>query len=184
MKKVFAVAALLVSLCVVSCNAPVKGKNGVTYNTALQYNDYILNKQKDIINLIIEYSQASQNDLAKADVILDTAVATSDRYIKDIEGMPEWKGSSTFRDDALALFKFYKKTFSEDYQYIVDMQKDGNVTKEEETKYNQLVASITSNEGRLDANMKRAQQEFANKNGFKLEKTEMQDKIDQMKESK
>ena len=181
MKNVFAIIAMFISVLFISCNGPIKGKNGVSYKTALQYNDYILNKQKDIVNLIMQYAQAGQNDLAKADVILDTAIATSNRYINDVEGMPAWKGDSTFRDTTLSLFRFYKNTFSGGYRYIIDMQRDGTVSAAEEEKYKQIVADITDTEGRLDANMKRTQQAFADKNGFRVERTELQDKINQMK---
>jgi hypothetical protein len=172
-------AAILLFLT--ACNAPVKGKNGVEYKSAVAYNDYIVNKQDAVIKLIMQFAQESQTDLNKADQTIDKAVVNVDQTIKDIEGMPEWKGNTTLRDDAISLFKFYKKTFSEDYKRIIAMQKDGEVTNEEAKENEQIVSRITNAEAQMDAQFKNAQREFASKNGFRIGENEMQGKIDEMK---
>lgn len=175
----------MIALLFVACQYTVTGKNGVTYTTALQYNNYISNKQKVIINLFIRYAESNKvNDFTKLEAILDTAAATTVRYIADIEGMPAWKGDSAFRDNAVMLFRFYNKTFNNDYRSIVNMQKDGTVTVEEQGTYNELATTLTSTEGRLDANLKRAQQAFAQKNGFRTERIAQQDQINEMRGAK
>ena len=171
-------AAMLFML--VACNRPVKGKNGVVYASAISYNDYIVNRQMEVMKVIFKLNDEMKNDLGAADQTLNTAVGLIDKDITEIEGMPEWKNSTSLRDNALALFQFYKVGFGTYYRRIIAIQKDGEVTPAEDTELKQLASKINDSEGPLDTKFQKAQEEFGSQNGMKVQKNELQDKIDQM----
>ncbi|MEO7312187.1 MAG: hypothetical protein ABIX01_17420 [Chitinophagaceae bacterium] len=180
MKNVLIVIAA--AMMFVGCKTTAKGKNGVVYNSAVEYNDYIVTKQTDLVKQIIRFSKEAQDgDLTAAGRTVDDAVSFSDKAITDIEGMPEWKGNTTMRDNAVNLFKFYKEIFARDYRRILEMKGDNQLTPEEESEYNKMMANITSKEGDLDKEFKASQQSFAKDNNMKVLENDMQKKIDEMK---
>src|ERR1044072_6764441 len=69
MKKIL-VLGFSLAILVVSCNKPVKGKNGVTYKTAVEYNDYIVNRQSTLIKDVIAFGGAAQTNLDSAEHML------------------------------------------------------------------------------------------------------------------
>jgi hypothetical protein len=179
MKKLsFVLAAAL--LLFTSCTPPVKNKNGTVYKSSIDYNDYIVNRQNEIIEYVLKFSKESTTDLDKAEQTIDSAVVHIDRIVTDIEGMPAWKNNTGLRDNALALFKFYKTTFSQSYMQIIAMQKDGEVTEDEQKQSEVIVDKITSAEEKLDQSFQNAQADFAKANGFRFKKNELQDKIDDL----
>jgi len=154
----------------------------VEYSSALQYNDYIVNKQSDIAKQMIQLVTETQTDLAKAEQTRTLMVTRIAQTIRDIERMPDWKGNTILRDKALSIFGFYRGLFADDYKRVIDMQKDGDVSPEEEAEYNKIMKNVESREDVLDRDFKTAQMDFASKNGFQVATTsEMQSKIDSIK---
>lgn len=161
----------------------VEGTNGEAYKNAIQYNDFIVNKQTEVAKQIMQFAAESQTDLNTAEQTINQAVSKVSQTITAIEGMPDWKGNTALRDSALSLFRFYKTIFSDDYRRIIAMQKDGTVSQEEKTEYYQITQKINSSEAKLDAGFKTAQKDFALQNGFKVATNELQGKIDEMKKA-
>ncbi|MES2772829.1 MAG: hypothetical protein V4722_01505 [Bacteroidota bacterium] len=166
---------ILVSLCTVAllftaCTAPVKGKNGVTYKNAVDYNDYIVQKQDNVIKLIEKFKTVSQGEAQKTDAFLTDATQQVDKIITDVEGMPEWKGSSDMRDKALAMFKFYKTIFGDSYKRLVAISSDGEVTTTEEKEQDDILKKMTDVGTPIEDAFLAAQKEYASKNNMKLEK--------------
>ena len=178
MKKLVSFIAIAAMVVAVGCKTTAKGKNGVEYTSAVQYNDYIVNKQKDVMTAVLEFSKES--DPSKIETIVDATIPKIQSAITDIEGMPEWKGNAAMRDNALALFRFYKDIFGKDYKEIIGMQKDGEISAEEETRINSISSGISSRETKLDADFKKAQQDFAKANNMLITENSMQKDIDKL----
>ena len=90
--------------------------------------------------------------------------------------MPDWKGNTAFRDRALDLFALYKEFLSKDYRDMLEAKKDGQITPEEQTKIAKIQSSIAENEAKLDAALKKAQQDFAESNHMSLANKPVQEK--------
>ncbi len=73
----FFLSALLV-LGFTACKETVKGKNGVDYKSASEYNEYIVNRQTDLMQKIIEFGKV-------ANVSIDSAEAWARQSIPDME---------------------------------------------------------------------------------------------------
>jgi hypothetical protein len=169
----FAVAALA------ACNKPVKGRNGVTYKSAVDYNDYIVGRQSTLIKNVLKFGEIAQTNLDSAELLLNGFSKDTDKMINELKGMPAWKGDSTLRDAAVKSFTFYKKVFDQDYRRILEIRKDENAGSEAITEINEIVDNITKEEEKFDKDFHNAQKDFANKNKMKLRENEMQKKIDE-----
>ena len=179
MKKIF--FFLLMTVNVIACKQSVKGTNGVTYKSPVQYNDYIVGRQTTLMKNIVDFSKASEVNLDSAEKMLDSYVNETTNMIYEIKGMPPYKGDSSLRDAAVRTFSFYKKVFEDDYKQIIRLNIDGESNTEEGTeKMKRIVEDISKEEEKLDKAFHNAQSEFANKNNMKLMENSMQKKVNDL----
>ncbi len=179
MKRIF--FFLVMAAGFIACKQSVKGTNGVTYKSPVQYNDYIVGRQTTLMKNIVDFSKASQVNLDSAEKMLDGYVIETSTMIKEIKGMPPYKGDSSLRDAAVRTFGFYKKVFEDDYKQIISLNKNGESIKEEgAAKVNSIVEDISKEEEKLDKAFHNAQSEFANKNNMKLMENTMQKKVNEL----
>jgi hypothetical protein len=168
-----------------SCDAGVEGKNGIRYKNAAEYNEYIMENQKDIVNVFLEFGKAVENDLDSADRTLDKGVKISDKALFNLKGMPAFKGDSAFRNAAIQSFEFYGYIIANEYRQIISIRRKGvNQTDEDFAFLNGLPELIGKREEKYDRAFHNAQKAFADKNNLSLVKNELQDKVDQAEEKK
>ncbi len=153
-------------------NIEQKNSNNA-FASAVEYNNYIIGKQKDVLNDILMFS--SEQDASKGNKIMTDGVSKIDQHIKDLQNMPAWKGNTTFRDKAIDLFKFYKEMFATDYTSLLD----GKDT-EDLTKITGAQSSITEKEGKLEEAFIKAQKDFATANNIPLADNPMQKQVNSM----
>jgi hypothetical protein len=166
----------------ITCKQSVKGENGVVYKSAVEYNDYIISRQSTLIKNVMDFVKVSQTDLDSADKILDKNVAEISIMIKDLNGMPAYKGDSTLRNAAINLFQFYKRVFGNEYKKLIEIRRSGgDSTSEGVVEMNSIVERVTKEEESYDKSFHNAQKDFAEKNNMKLTGNELQKNIDQMK---
>src|ERR1700741_3668557 len=102
---------IVLAFCFIACNQPVKGKNGVTYKSAVQYNDYIVGRQSKLMQHVLDFSKAAANNLDSAEKMLTEFTNETAQTVEDIKGMPAYKGDTSLRDAAVRSFSFYKNVF-------------------------------------------------------------------------
>lgn len=163
---------------------PVKGTNGITYKTPVQYNDYIVTRQTTLMENIMSFVDVAQSNLDSAEILLDKYVKATGDMIREIKGMPPYKGDSTLRDAAAGIFGFYKKIFDKDYRQIIHIRKgEEGQSADADTQIEQIVKRIEGEEKGFDTRFQAAQKDFARKNNMKLIDNEMQKEFDEkMKE--
>ena len=177
MKYVSIVIALVIGI--IACNQPVKGRNGVTYKSAVQYNDYIVSRQTKLMQHILDFSKAASNNLDSAEKMLTEFTNETTQTVEDIKGMPAYKGDTSLRDAAVRSFNFYKNVFQNDYTRIIQIRKKGyEMTNEEVEEMQRIVDKITREEDGFDKSFHNAQKSFADKNNMKLAENEMQKKFE------
>jgi len=170
---------MVIILALASCSSGVKGKNGIVYKNATEYNQYIMENQKDIINVMLNFSKAISDDLDSADWVLDNGLETARKALDNIKGMPPFRSDSAFRNAAINSFEFYQQILGNEYKKIVSIRRKGENKTEEDIVFLQtLPATIGKREERYDRNFHNAQKEFAENNNLTLVKNELQDKID------
>ncbi len=164
---------------IISCSQPAKGRNGVIYKSAVQYNDYIISRQTKLMQHVLDFSKAAENDLDSAKKMLDEYTNETARSVEEIKGMPVYKGDSSLRDAAARSFSFYKNVFQNDYSRIITIRKKGaDMTSEDIDEMKKIVDKITRDEEGFDKAFHNAQKNFADKNHMKLMENEMQEKFD------
>ena len=114
MKKYLLLLTSIVLLLTSCKNESSKGANGVTYKTAVEYNDYIVARQTTLMKNIMKFISVAENDLDSAENMLDGYVKETGIMVTDIKGMPAFKGDSSLRDAAVNIFGFYKMIFDND----------------------------------------------------------------------
>ncbi|HEY6064497.1 MAG TPA: hypothetical protein VIV35_12850 [Chitinophagaceae bacterium] len=164
---------------IISCNQPVKGRNGVTYKSAVQYNDYIISRQTKLMQHVLDFAKAAEKDLDSAEKMLDEYTRETAGTIEEIKGMPAFNGDSSLREAAVRSFSFYKNVFQNDYSRIITIRKKGaEMTSEDIEEMKKIVDKITRDEEGFDKSFHNAQKNFADKNNMKLMENEMQKKFD------
>jgi len=163
----------------IACNKPVKGKNGVTYKTAVQYNDYIVSRQTKLLQNVLDFSKAAEINLDSAEKMLEKFADETTLKIEEIKGMPAYHGDSALRNAAVRTFSFYKDVFQDDYSSIIRIRKKGDeMTSEDMDEIKNIVDKITREEEGFDKSFHNAQKNFADRNKMKLAENEMQKKFE------
>lgn len=176
MKPKLTILALLFILA--ACSNSVKGPNGVVYKSAVQYNDYIVARQSTLFKNVMELVKIAETDLDSAANMLDQYVNQADVILKEIKGMPPYKGDSVLRNAAIRSFSFYRQVFDKDYRDIIRIRQssaDSSLT-DPATEISQIVDNIKSREEGYDRDFQNAQKDFARKNNMKLVENELQKK--------
>ena len=170
---------IVLAFSIIACNQPVKGRNGVTYKSAVQYNDYIVGRQTKLMQHVLDFAKAAAIDLDSAETMLAEYTSETAVTIEDIKGMPAYKGDTSLRDAAVRSFSFYKNVFQNDYTRILQIRKKGDeMTNEEMEEMKSIVDKITREEEGFDKSFHNAQKNFADKNNMKLAENEMQKKFE------
>ena len=164
-----------------ACDKPVKGRNGVIYKTAVQYNDYIVGRQSTLMQNVHDFGKVAETNLDSATKMLNKFAARTATMIEEIKGMPSYKGDSALRDAAVSSFNFYKNVFENDYMQIITIRKKGiDITPEDAAEANRIIQKITQDEQDFDKRFHNAQKDFAEKNNMKLTENKIQQKIDKL----
>ena len=85
------------------------------FTTAVQYNDYIVTNQNQIIEEMLALNAALDTDGETAETVhakRKKLLETINGNIKKVQSMPAYESNVDLRNSAVALFKFYKKMFS------------------------------------------------------------------------
>lgn len=179
MMKSRAFALLLSSL--IACQPGEKGKNGVVYQSAVQYNNYIVERQNKIIQQIMQFVRVSDTNLDSASALLDLVLNDVSLFREDISGMPAYKKDTAMRNSAVALFSFYADIFKNDYKQIIALRQRGELMTEEDLQQiNEIVHNISQREQQYDKQFQQAQKNFAKKNNMTLSENKMQKQLEEM----
>lgn len=176
-------ASLLIGTALaLSCSLPVaQGRNGAQFATALEYNNYIIERQAGVINHILDISKTAETDLNATEHLLNKGVSLADSVLADVQGLSDFKGDSALRNTAVAMFAFYRKVFDGDYREMIAIRKKGeDLTGEDLLRLQQLQQDLQQEESERDKRFHNAQQDFAERNHLRLGNNDLQKKIDGM----
>ncbi len=172
--------SVIIVFSFIACRQSVKGENGVTYKSAVQYNDYIINRQTKLVKQVLEINKIADQSLDSAGSFLNKSVNDAKKMIAEIRGMPAYKGDSALRDAAAKMFAFYIDLFENDYLHVFHILKKGkeNISAEDKEEFNRIIESINKKEEGLEKAFHHAQKNFAEKNRMKLIQNKAQQDIE------
>ncbi|MCK6641285.1 MAG: hypothetical protein L6Q81_14490 [Bacteroidia bacterium] len=141
------------------------------FETAVEYNDYIVDQQTAVGAAITAYMNEVDDSLSTKESCNKQrllSLAKVKDYRNNIKAMPAWKGDASLRDTALLLFDFYVRTFENSYAQVLDLIFTDPFTEETELALDKLVAELTADEAVYDSWFLSCQERFALKYGFTL----------------
>lgn len=144
-----------------------------TFKTALEYNNYIIDEQNKIGQLIVRFNDlvATSNN-AEARKLLTGEMATQARAsLRSISQMPAYNGDTKFRGAAVDLFSFYMVCFEKQYLQLLNIvTKEGDITTEDLDTIQKVQKEVEETEKKYDDAFSEAQNAFAKKNNITLNK--------------
>jgi hypothetical protein len=156
-----------------------QGRNGARFATALEYNNYIIERQSGVIYHIMDLTKMADVDLQTTELLINRGVVLTDSVLADVRGLSDFKGDSTLRNSAIDMFTFYRKVFDNDYREIVAIRKKGDaLTGDDYQRLLLLQQGLEQEESEKDKHFHNAQQDFATRNHLRLGNNALQKQID------
>ncbi len=181
-KQVLFLCAILLLAFTACSSKKVKGPNGITYNNAIEYNQYIVDKQTEVMHMILSYVETVQKDPQSALENLSVQAKEVDVMIKDLKGMPAFKGNTEMRDVAVETFSFYADVFRNEYKQMTDLilsiDSTGG-TAEQMALNEKITADVTRREEVMVNKFLKAQRTFAKENRLKLEENKAEKEFEE-----
>jgi len=141
-----------------------------TYETAVQYLDYINNANQELTTKYLVYLSAASHgkSVRKVEKRRIDVVNSINQAKYNILGMPAWKGDKSLKDTTVAYLRILNNVFNDDYGKIVDMEEIAEQSYDMMEAY--LLAQEKANEKLNEASQKQheMQKEFAAKNNITL----------------
>jgi hypothetical protein len=157
---------------IAACNAEptATGRNGITFKTPADYNDYIIVRQQEVARLIDQFAGASDLNADSARAILQKSSRITGEYLNDLSAMSGFKGDTAFRNAAVKSFTFYKRIFDNEYNELLNINAKGEKASQADQQRAQAISqSLSKEEAELDNRFVSAQREFAQKNKLNIE---------------
>lgn len=163
---------LLIAVAVLfSCNGNKARSGDHTFETPIEYNDFIVDQQNVIIHHMIELSHSY--DSANPDTIrhaFTRLVNACDSSKALIDNLSPYEGDSSLKIAACHLFDFYSSIFHKEYREMLEIFLKGELASDAEVaELNRIVIYVREKEELLNLELTKAQQEFSKKEGFKFE---------------
>lgn len=148
---------------------------------ASDYNDAIVDVQNEIGDRILEFSgMLGMQNYKGAEIHIANVLAATESGVSEIEALPPFEGNTAFRDAALDLFRFYDKTFRNEYPEMLSLVKKGNMSEEDNLRFMNLLEGVARGEQQYDEAFRLAQMEFATRHKISLHDSDYTQKSDSL----
>lgn len=150
------------------------------FKTPVEYNQYIVNEQQKVVNIMISFSNKFNTTDSLLMVNYNYTKNELKKVLENIRKLPPYEGDESLKNAALPLFELYYSAMDIEYKEIVSLfiKKDfGNKTQE---RVNSLLQSINEREKLLDVKFKQAQTDFAKKYDLKIENNQLQQEVNKL----
>ena len=135
----------------------------VILSTALSYNEYIVTRQKELMEDVSMVNLSSEHDYTLALKMLDTLLKHSSDNLEDIEVLAPFKNDSVFKETAIDEFNFYRKMLS------IKIKIDSETASDKDyANYNQYLKKIQDQSAAVESRLKEKQAKFARNNDILL----------------
>ena len=141
------------------------------FETAVQYNDFIVAEQTKIGETIKAFINIFTNSKDSAEIqdARKKIVSQADSAVSQMKGIAPFKGDTALKKNAISLFNFYSVTAAKEYDQLVKLSFNTTKSSTDVSKeMNGLVTQITEKEKQYDKNFSNAQKAFAARNNITL----------------
>jgi hypothetical protein len=172
---------MLRSLILLFTFAVLSNSKAQNFSTPVEYNDYIVNSQNELIELLLVFNEEVSADGAEEDSLLllaDQMTLKAKSLVSKVQAMSDYEGNWDLRNSALELFQFYERTFSNEYREMIKLIFAPELDEATLTKLNEILEKVTNAEAYYDNKFAEAQQAFAKKHNIELIENELQEEVD------
>ncbi len=177
-KNILITGVVFFSFLVVSCGP--KNKDGeVNFETALDYNNYIIDLQSKTIKSILGFADACQlAEEATMRSSYEKFQKQAKESLTELKKLGSFDGNTDFRDKAVGLFSFYVEVADKDYKKMLDLLLKDNFVDADQAEIDKIVTKVSDKEVIFDEAFAKAQTDFAAKNNLQITKNALQNQID------
>jgi hypothetical protein len=164
------VSTLLFTFVIVSCNENTATCGKVILSTPVAYNDFIVDRQNEIIQKMVKlnqlYTEGTNKEIAWH---YKELIACTDSNLNKIKILTPYENDSSLKLKAFNLIAYYSKIFHHEYKEVVDIFLEGyNPSDKEMDRIYNIIQDVKKNETELNAQLTQAQLAFAKKHGFEF----------------
>ena len=164
------VSTLLFTFVIVSCNENTATCGIVILSTPVAYNDFIVDRQNEIIQKMVKlnqlYTEGTNKEIAWH---YKELIACTDSNLNKIKILTPYENDSSLKLKAFNLIAYYSKIFHHEYKEVVDIFLEGyNPSDKEMDRIYNIIQDVKKNETELNAQLTQAQLAFAKKHGFEF----------------
>ena len=164
------VSTLLFTFVIVSCNENTATCGKVILSTPVSYNDFIVDRQNEIIQKMVKlnqlYTEGTNKEIAWH---YKELIACTDSNLNKIKILTPYENDSSLKLKAFNLIAYYSKIFHHEYKEVVDIFLEGyNPSDKEMDRIYNIIQDVKKNETELNAQLTQAQLAFAKKHGFEF----------------
>jgi hypothetical protein len=164
------VSTLLFTFVIVSCNENNATCGKVILSTPIAYNDFIVDRQNEIIQKMVKlnqlYTEGTNKEIAWH---YKELIACTDSNLNKIKILTPYENDSSLKLKAFNLIAYYSKIFHHEYKEVVDIFLEGyNPSDKEMDRIYNIIQDVKKNETELNAQLTQAQLAFAKKHGFEF----------------
>lgn len=182
MKKLFSTLLLIpVIVFMTSCSSKSGDKKSdkITFETAIEYNDFIVKLQEKTIRKTLALGEV----LVKGDSLaihksFDEFGTQAKASLDELKKLDTFEGEAELRDNALKLFQFYVTIYEKDYKEMIDLVTKKEISEKDLKRVDEIVAKVAADETQFDAGFAAAQQTFAKKHNMIIQQNNLQNEID------
>jgi hypothetical protein len=152
-----------------------------TKSQAIDYNDKIVRLQSSIGKRMIAFSRTfSSKNMTLMEKKHSELLDSIDFALSRAEAMGPFNGSSELRDTAIKLFEFYQDISENEYDEMLDIFSQDEITESDVERIEELAEGIGEREEALDYEFAAVQKAFAKEHGILLRDNKLQRQIDTM----
>jgi hypothetical protein len=174
MKKITSIFAIALFLFTVAA-CKTKTSDKLTFASAVEYNDFLVKQQKEVLN--------SQNTFSNAIDALDFSPNTDSNLtykfrefakaakiaLDTVNKLDSYNGNTQFRDDAIKMFQFWNDACKKEYKEMIALLLKGQeLTPEDQDKMNKVGADVDAKESAFINTFLESQKKFATDNNMVL----------------
>lgn len=171
MKKLF-LLPLFAVLFLTSCKT-----NDSDFTSALDFNNYIVNKQSEIVRPMINLMSSEDPAIMKEELVKLQAII--DANITEVKAKKPYKGGEEMKTAYLDLVTFYQETAGNDYREMIDILAeilDGDLSNY--GRLEELSVEVGEKEVPFDQKFQHAQEAYAQSHNLRITDNSLQQEID------
>lgn len=151
----------------------VTTKEGTELEGPAEYNDYLVQRQNEVIGKFRALNDAYDSfDSSAVETAHGDLQQQVEKTIGEVDQLPAYGQDSTLRDAALGMFRFYKELTNKELKRIGEIVSQGknNIPDYEVDEVDSLYNSFRQEIQTHETAFKDAQQQFAEANGMTIKK--------------